>query len=59
MTTEHDHEIMERLLAAIRSGEVHDDATMAELCRRLGATEAHCFAVIMTLGGRWPWRRVE
>lgn len=56
MTTERDCEIMDALLAAIESGEVNDDASMAALVERLGATEAHCFAVIMALGGRWPWR---
>ena len=47
---------MEALAAAVESGEAHDDASMAEICRQLKATEAHCFAVLMTLGGRWPWR---
>ena len=56
MTTEQDHQIMERLTEAIRSGEVHDDLTMGDLCERLKATPAHCLAVAMQFGGRWPWR---
>ena len=72
MTTRRDLQVMEALpaavdgsdpditfsdfMAAVESGEAHDDGSMAEICRQLKATEAHCFAVLMTLGGRWPWR---
>lgn len=56
--TQHDMDMMERLVAAVLSEEVSDRSQWDALCDRLRATEAHRFTVAMSMGGRLPWDRV-
>jgi hypothetical protein len=59
VTTEEDVAIMERLKAAVDSGQVTTEAEWRALCRNARATYGHVFSVLLIFGGRMPWDRGE